>query len=55
MTKQAIDLQVQLYLAKGGRVTQCPAARAFSTVQDAFARGMDSFHARAFIRAAKGA
>ena len=54
MTQHTLDIQIKLYLAKGGKVTQCPAARAFSTVQDAFARGMDAFHARAFIRAAQG-
>lgn len=51
---QSIEIQTKLFFAKGGKVKQLPAGRASDFIRQAYARGIDQFHMRAFVRAAKG-
>jgi hypothetical protein len=51
---QALALQVHLFIAKGGKVKRLPAGRGFRLERDSFTNGIDTYHIRAILRAARG-
>lgn len=51
---QALALQVSLFVKAGGEVKRFPAGRGFRLERDSFTNGIDTYHMRAILRAARG-